>query len=86
MPWLLAWNFLKGVPWQVWAIIGVGAFCWWLYNHGYDTGQAELQQKIDNANAKAEQSATEAKLTVSECFARGEPWVWDRGTGQCVKQ
>lgn len=86
MPWLLAWNFLKGVPWQVWAIIGAGVFCWWLYSQGYNTGKADLQQKIDEANTKAEQSATEAKLTVNECFARGEPWVWDRGTRQCVKQ
>lgn len=86
MPWLLAWNFLKGIPWQIWAIIGVGIFCWWLYGQGYNTGRDELQEKIDKANTQAESQANEARLTVSECYARGEPWVWDREAGKCIKQ
>lgn len=85
MPLMLVWSFLKGVPWQVWAAAAVVMFGWWLYDHGYSTGKADLQQKIDAANVKAEQQATEAKLTVNECYARGEPWVWDREAGTCVK-
>lgn len=89
MPWaalLVVWKFARGLPWQVWAALGAALLCWWLYAYGASVGAERERQKVEDAMKADKERADRAQVGVDECFARGEPWVWDRGTSTCVKR
>jgi hypothetical protein len=60
------WGFLRGIPWQAWAVVGVLLAGWAWGHHQYRAGQAEVQVRWDAERAvmvgklKAVQDAAEA--------------------------
>lgn len=48
-------------------------------------GYARAVTDIERANEAAGRKADAATITVRECHARGEPWIWNRETGKCEK-
>jgi hypothetical protein len=71
MIWLsLAWKFIKGLDWKVYAALAALALLWTSHHLGYNAGQADVQAKFDRHlaqdkaafdKAKAEAAATEAR-------------------------
>ena len=75
---LLAW--LRGLPWQAWAVAGllmVGG----LYGcHEYDRGRDAAVATITKSNERAKEKADAASKRVEDCAG-----VWDRSRGVCVR-
>ena len=57
MIWLTAiWKVLKGIPWQLYALLALVVAIWWhgsaMYGKGYDTANREWQARADKASAE----------------------------------
>lgn len=53
----VAWKFLKGLPWQLYAFLALVAACWWYGHVRYEAGQASVQAAWDAATAEARDKA-----------------------------
>lgn len=90
-PWLsvplkLAGNFLRAVPWQIWATIAVVAAIWLTktvsFNAGVDVTNAEWQARFDRANAEADRKAREAEQAhVNEVDRIAQNLIEERNRG-----
>ena len=49
-------------------------------------GYQNALKDVNAASERLNKAADEGTKTVTECFAKGEPWIWDRGMGKCVKE
>lgn len=54
------WDFLRGIPWQAWAVAAVLFIGWRYGEHRYDTGVAGESQRWIEAQAKADREAKAA--------------------------
>jgi len=84
MPALIAFGF------QYWRYIAFAAAVlavWaWHSSKVRQARQAGYQSAIADVNAaaiKLQGKASEAAKTVDACFAKGEPWKWNREKHQC---
>lgn len=41
----IAWNFLKGLPWQLYAVLGLILSLWWCYHLGYKASERDNEAK-----------------------------------------
>lgn len=58
MTWLaLAWKFLRGLPWWVWAALALAIAVACVYQTGVRNGRAEVQASWDAATARAQRDA-----------------------------
>lgn len=76
--------------WRYIAVAGVIAgLLGWHWNAVRIAKRDGYQSALHDINAEAlrlNKEADEGSKTVQACFDKGEPWVWDRGAGKCVKQ
>lgn len=57
---LAAWKFLRGIPWQVWAVIAVAVVLWRWGESRYDAGFAASSAECAEAAAQAAEAARTA--------------------------
>lgn len=77
--WLaVAWKFLRGIPWQAWAIIGLLAAGWWYGHMRYNAGEADVQAKWDKAVEKQRQADATIKPKQDAVTVRVETKYVDR--------
>ena len=69
-----AWKFLRGIPWQLWAILALIAAVWWhgsaMYGRGYDAANAEWQERHDKLTLAAERKARAREQAQAQEMAR----------------
>ncbi|WP_395623371.1 hypothetical protein [Sphingomonas daechungensis] len=77
--------FARLIPWQAWALAGVLAFAgvwhWKEVRAAVAASYAALVKKSDEQGAAADAGS----ITVNECYAKGEPWRWNREMRRCEK-
>lgn len=49
-------------------------------------GYANALKDVNAAAEKLNKQADEGTRSVEACFRKGEPWIWNRETGKCVRQ
>ena len=83
---------IKALVFKHWQLVGIvlalGSIYAWHRVQVAQAGKAGYQRAISDIEAaalKLNKAADEGTKTVRECFAKGEPWEWDRGAGKCVK-
>ena len=77
--------FARLIPWQAWALAGVlslaGIWHWKEVRAAVAASYAALVKKSDEQGAAADAGS----ITVNECYAKGEPWRWNRETHRCER-
>lgn len=66
---LIAWRFLKGLPWQAYAIMAVIGIVLMAYAKGYDTARDKYKAQLAAYVSDVEQAQTEARarqITVNQ--------------------
>lgn len=48
------WKFLKSIPWQVWAVVGILVLFWWWGDNRYEQGRLDLLAEQAKEAAKIE--------------------------------
>lgn len=48
------WEFLKSIPWQVWAVVGILVLFWWWGGNRYEQGRLDLLAEQAKEAAKIE--------------------------------
>lgn len=71
-----AWRFLRGLPWQAWALVALLAAGWYYGHLRYNAGQADVQGDFDAykaqviaATEKSRQKAAQAESAQRDAFA-----------------
>lgn len=87
MPFLLiAWQFAKSpLGLKVMGGIAILFACLAVYHHIRKSGYDAAIEQINEQNATARDTARSGGDRVNECYGRGASWVWDIGTGKCVR-
>lgn len=67
---MVLWNWLRSVPWQVWAALGLCVALWAFGHWRYNAGQAEVQTRWDAAEAVHEANAKAAREAAAITEAR----------------
>lgn len=56
-----------------------------IFDAGRDLGKTEAIAKIERENNRARQAAEGASASVSECYSRGDDWVWSIRRQKCQR-
>ena len=63
MTWLaVAWKFLRGIPWQVWAVAALLVAAWYYGHLRYNAGEAACNAKWEAAQDEANRKSIAAEL------------------------
>jgi len=89
----LAWAYVTGnakmfiIGAVLLSVVGIYTYhkvkVWQSYRAGYGAAVADINKAA--AKLKLETGVIVRKLGISECYDKGEAWVWNRDTGKCVK-
>lgn len=68
------------------AVLAILAYHWNAVRVARNEGYANALKDVNAAAEKLNKQADEGTRSVEACFRKGEPWIWNRETGKCVRQ
>lgn len=76
--------------WRIIAIAGIAAavlaYHWNAVRTARNDGYRNALTDVNAAAEKLTKKSDESARSVEACFRKGDPWVWNRETGKCVRQ
>lgn len=86
-----AFGWLKGLPREVWLVLGAAAAIWWVYNQGVNAGEARMQGRLEAeraAHAITRQSVKTCQAAMARVVrdARARQEAYERNKAEAAKE